>query len=308
MSRGVCLFTVMLLGLVLVGGTYEARQARPSIHAQQVADNLYMLGSDPEAQGMRTGGNTALFVTADGVVLVDTKLQGYGPDILAEVRQVTNKPVTTIINTHTHFDHSGSNAEFGNDIHSVAHENLRSAMARASCQPVTNCDAFKGENRKYLPTTTFSERMTLFSGPDQIDLYYFGRGHTDGDTFVVFREARTMHTGDMFPGKSLPFIDAENGNGGSATEFGRTLTKAIAGVSGVDTLISGHWDTPLPWSALVEYASFYNDLVSQARQSWSAGGTVEESADSYSVPEQYAEFSAVPQAVTRIVQLLSEGR
>ena len=103
MSRGVCLFTVMLLGLVLVGGTYEARQARPSIHAQQVADNLYMLGSDPETQGMRTGGNTALFVTADGVVLVDTKLQGYGPDILAEVRQVTNKPVTTIINTHTHF-------------------------------------------------------------------------------------------------------------------------------------------------------------------------------------------------------------
>ena len=87
---------------------------------------------------------------------------------------------------------------------------------------IKNCEAFTGEDRKYLPKTTFSTQRTLFNGPDQIDLYYFGRGHTDGDTFVVFRAARTMHTGDMMARKGLPFIDAANTNG-SATAPGATL-------------------------------------------------------------------------------------
>ena len=110
----------------------------------------------------------------------------------------------------------------------VVHENTLAQMSRASCESVTNCDAFKGENAKYLPKTTFSDRTSLGSGPDQIDLYYFGRGHTDGDTFVVFRNARTVHTGDMFPGQGLPFLDVNYGNG-SALEFGETLKKAVAG-------------------------------------------------------------------------------
>ena len=308
MRRSLCLVSLTLVGVILVVARDEARQPRQTIVAQQVTDNLYMLGSDPSGEGMRTGGNTALFETATGVVLVDTKLAGYGPDILAEVRKITSKPVTTIINTHTHFDHSGANTEFPDTVDYVAHENIKFHMARASCQPVTNCDAFKGANAKYLPATTFSDRMSLFSGPDQIDLYHFGRGHTDGDTFVVFKAARTMHTGDMFLGKSLPFIDAENGNGGSAIEFGRTLTKAIAGIPGVDAIITGHWDTPLAWSDFVDYRGFYTDLVAHAREGIAAGRSVDEAAGAYSVPSRYSEFSAPPQTVRTIMQYIYDGR
>ena len=216
-NRSVCLVSLTTVGLALAAGTHGAQEPRPPIEVQRITDALYMLGS-----GTTTGGNTAAFITAAGVVLVDTKLEGYGPDILAHVRRLTDKPVTTIINTHVHFDHSGSNTEFPDTVHFVAHENIRRHMARSDCQPIpTNCDDFQGENAKYLPSTTFADRLTLFAGgPDQIDLYHFGRGHTDGDTFVVFPAARTMHTGDMFQGKLLPFIDAENGNGGSAIEFG----------------------------------------------------------------------------------------
>ena len=303
MRRRLCLLLLTLLGVVLVAGTYQARQPHPAIEVHQITDTLYMLGS-----GTETGGNTALFMTATGVVLVDTKLEGYGPDILDHVRRITDKPVTTIINTHTHFDHTGSNTEFPDTVHYVAHENIRRHMARASCQPVTNCDAFKGENAKYLPATTFSDRMSLFSGPDQIDLYYFGRGHTDGDTFVVFKAARTMHTGDMFLGKWLPFIDAENGNGGSAVEFGRTLTKAIAGIPDVDTIITGHWETPLAWSDLVDYRGFYTDLVGQARRGIAAGGSVDEVAAAYATPDRYREFTAAPQSVGTIMRYVYEGR
>ena len=308
MRRSLCLVSLTLVGIVLVVARDEARQPRQTIVAQQVTDNLYMLGSDPSGEGMRTGGNTALFETATGVVLVDTKLAGYGPDILAEVRKITSKPVTTIINTHTHFDHSGANTEFPDTVDYVAHENIKFHMARDDCQPVTNCDAFKGDNAKYLPATTFSDRMSLFSGPDQIDLYHFGRGHTDGDTFVVFKAARAMHTGDMFLGKFLPFIDAENGNGGSAVEFGRTLTKAIAGIPDVDTIITGHWETPLAWSDLVDYRAFYTDLVAKAREGIAAGRSVDEAAGAYAVPSRYSEFSAPPQTVKTIMQYIYDGR
>jgi cyclase len=266
-----------------------------------------MLASDPAGEGMRTGGNTAVFVTATGVVLVDTKLAGYGQDILEQVRRITDKPVTTIINTHTHFDHTGSNTEFPATVRFVAHENTRKQLARATCEPVTNCDAFKGENAKYLPTSTFSDQMTLFSGPDQIDLYHFGRGHTDGDAFVVFRAARAMHTGDMFAAKRLPFIDAANGNG-SAVEFGATLSKAVAGVKGVDTIITGHADTPLKWQDLVDFTGFYNDLVAHAKKGQAGGHSVDDTAAAYKVPDRYKEYGAPGQTVRTIVQHIYDGR
>ena len=308
--RRLCLLPLTLLALVLVfwtSGLEAVQEPHPEIEVHRITDKLHMLGS-----GSTTGGNIALFIAERGVVLVDTKNEGYGPDIMAHVRQLTDKPVTTIIDSHVHFDHSGANTEFPDTVQFVAHENIRRHMARTDCQPIpTNCDDFQGENAKYLPATTFSDRLTLFAGsPDQIDLYYFGRGHTDGDTFIVFKAARTMHTGDMFLGKLLPFIDAENGNSGSAIEFGRTLTQAIDSVRDVDTLITGHWDTPLVWSDLVDYRGFYMDLYDQTRRGIDAGLTAEETIAAYEKAARYSEFTAAPSgtfSVPPIVNYIYRG-
>ena len=75
-----------------------------------------------------------------------------------------------------------------------------------------------------MPKRTFKDTMTLGSGNDQIDLHYFGRGHTNGDAFVVFPALRVMHAGDIFSGKNVPLLDAVNG--GSGVEIGKTLAKA----------------------------------------------------------------------------------
>ena len=109
MRRSIGLGMVTIVGVFATMTTYEARQARASLTVYEIADNLYMLANASSVQGMGGGGNTAIFVTDDGVALVDTKIKGYGQDILAEVRKITDKPVTTIINTHTHWDHTGSN-------------------------------------------------------------------------------------------------------------------------------------------------------------------------------------------------------
>ena len=308
MRRCTSLGILMLAGLLLTAATYEARQAqeRVDLEVQEVADNLYMLANAASVEGMGGGGNTAIFVMADGVALVDTKINGYGQDIIAHVAGITDKPITTVINTHTHFDHSGGNVELPATVEFVVHENTRAQMARPTCEPVTNCDAFKGDNAKYLPRTTYSERLSLYSGPDQIDLYHFGRGHTDGDTFVVFKTARTMHTGDMFQRMALPFIDVANGNG-SATEFGRTLRKAVAGVADVDTVMPGHNPTPVAWADFVDFSGFFNDVVSKAQNGKAAGRSVDEVVAAYQVPAEYSDFAAPEGALRTTVQHVYDG-
>ena len=107
MRRSVCMATLAIVGTALAVAAQEARQQRAALELHDVAENLYMLSNASSVDGMGGGGNTAIFVTDSGVVLVDTKINGYGQDILAEVRRITNQPVTTIINTHNHYDHSG---------------------------------------------------------------------------------------------------------------------------------------------------------------------------------------------------------
>ena len=142
----------------------------------KVTDNLYVI--------QQQGGNTAVFVAANGVVLVDTKNPNNGQAILTQVKSVTDKPVTHIINTHTHGDHVGSNAFFPASVEIVVQEKTAANMKRM--------DLFKTtEGARGLPDRTFGDKMTVLSGSDAIDLYYFGRAHTDGDAFVVFRNADT---------------------------------------------------------------------------------------------------------------------
>ena len=128
---------------------------------EKVKDNLYMVTGG--------GGNTAVFVTANGVVLVDTKLANWGQAIMDKVKTVTDKPVTHIINTHTHGDHVGSNEYFPASVEIVAHANVSTSMAKMP--------AFADGTKKHaFPDKTYTDKLTVLSGNDAIDLYYFGAG------------------------------------------------------------------------------------------------------------------------------------
>jgi glyoxylase-like metal-dependent hydrolase (beta-lactamase superfamily II) len=213
--------------------------------------------------------------------------------------------VIIIINTHTHNDHSGSNTEFPATVEFVAHENTKANMSKVTCQPVTNCDAFKGQNAKYLPRTVFKEKTTLLGGKDQIDLFYFGRGHTDGDAWVVFSAARAMATGDMFQLKHVPLIDSAN-NSGSAVAFNDTLQKALATIKNVDTVITGHDPVIRTWSEFREYTEFYKDFFTTVRDSLKAGKSVDDIVSGYRVPAKYKDYKAATQYVRGDVQSIYE--
>ena len=282
MKRSIVLSVLLALGGVSIAVYGQAPQG-PSAKAieatriEKVKDNLYIVtGSGAADQTAFSGGNTAVFITESGVTLVDTKLPGYGPTLLERIKTVTNKPVTRIINTHAHGDHTGGNVFFGPTVESIVHENAKRNLA---AQP-----DYAGERAKFLPTRTYADKLSIGSGNDRVDVYYFGRGHTDGDSFIVFPALRTMHVGDMFAWKALPYVDASAG--GSVVEQPKSLAKAVATVKNVDTIINGH--IPIStWNDLKEYADFTKDFVLYAEASMKAGKSVEQAAADYRVAAKY---------------------
>jgi len=301
---------VAVWGLSAGAAALQQQQQKPlNVRAiQKIRDNLYFIsGGELNERATWTGGNSMVLVGDKGVVLVDTMLPGAGREILAQIKSVTDKPVTMIINTHTHFDHTGSNTEFPATVEFVAHEGTRANLARETCQPVTNCAAFHGENAKFLPKRTFKDRLTLFSGKDQIDLYHFGRGHTDGDTFVVFPAARAMHAGDMFPRQQMPFVDFAN-SGGSAVEFGPTLQKAVAAIKNVDTVVGGHTFTPVTWNDFTTYTDFYNDFLGDAQAAGKKGTSLDEFVKGYRVADKYKGFNADGNSVRANAEAIFAGK
>jgi cyclase len=269
MKRLAVLAGLLLAGAISLMAANQQQRQLASLEIQKVKENLYLITGG--------GGNTAAFITEKGVVVVDTKLPGYGPSILEKVKSVTPKPVTMVINTHTHGDHVGSNTAFTGAVEFVAHENCKASMEQMP--------AFKAEEgKKFLPSKTYKDKLSVLEGDDKIDLYHFGPGHTSGDTLVVFTALRVVHTGDLFPGKAAPFIDTTNG--GSAIEYPDTLANAATGIQGVDTVIPGH-SAVTDWNAFREFGEYMRDMVAAVQQAKKDGKTAEQTAADLKLPEKY---------------------
>jgi cyclase len=295
MKRTVVLAIISTLSLSVIAAQDDAKV----IEVEQLEDNLYVL------RGEGGGGNTAVFVTTDGVVVVDTKNPGWGQPILAQIGELTSNPVTTLINTHSHGDHVSGNVAFPTTVEFVTHEVTKANME--AMRPYTGrteppVNVFADTNGHGLPTRTFTDRVSLGSGADQIDLYYFGRAHTGGDAWVVFPSLRTLHAGDAFLGKRVPFLDAENG--GSGVAIPDTLQMAHDTIPNVDTIITGH-STQMAWADLNEWAAFNRDFLAMVRAGRAAGQTVAEIADAWTVPTEYADFDEPNAAgVARNIQVI----
>lgn len=242
-----------ILGSIVAAGLAAAglnAQGLPGIGAtEKVSDNVYKI--------FGAGGNTTFFVRSDGVVLVDTKLANNGEAILAKVREVTDKPVTMIINTHSHPDHLGSNTEIENargSVQVVVHANTAKRMA-----------AMPSNNKV---TQSFEDRLTLGSGRDRIDLYWFGPAHTDGDAFIVIPQEKVLMMGDAMAWDMGPLIDP--GSGGSMVQTPVTLGKLVQTVKGVDKVVEGHGHVD-PWSTLQRYLAYTQKVVDVSKRGVAEG-------------------------------------
>jgi glyoxylase-like metal-dependent hydrolase (beta-lactamase superfamily II) len=301
MKRAVLLSVLVASGAFSVAiAAYQAQQPAPKVvNVEKLRDNLYMLTGG--------GGNTAVFIRSNGVVVVDTKNPGWGQPILDKIKELTNKPVTTIINTHTHGDHVSGNVEFPTTVDIVVQDNTKANMEKMA--PVTGLatqqappsNIFKEHDGVGLPKRSFKDKMTLGNGADQIDLFYFGRGHTNGDAWVLFPAIQVLHAGDIFSGKNLPLLDANNG--GSGVEIGDSLQKASDTVKNVTTIITGH-STTMNMADLREYAQFNKEFLAYVQGAMKANKSVDEAAAGWKVDPKYKGYQIQDARLKTNVQVI----
>ena len=179
-----------VLARLSLAGAMVAAMCVAYVHAQfgnapsklntvKIADDLFVIHND------FVPGNTTALVTNEGVVLVDDKFEIDFANIVAEVKKLTNQPIKYVINTHHHGDHSGGNAKMqALNVQVVASEQARENMVDGK-QPG-------------LPTMVFDHHAHIYLGGKNVELYHFGRSHTNGDVVVLFPAQRTLAAGDMF--------------------------------------------------------------------------------------------------------------
>jgi glyoxylase-like metal-dependent hydrolase (beta-lactamase superfamily II) len=234
MKRIILVTALVAVSIAVISLT--SAQQRPTMTPEQLQrvqirpvpgkDGLYVI---PGFDGNMSGGSIAVLVTGEGVIIVDNKFSDSFSDIVRQVASVTSEPIRYVLNTHHHFDHAGSNADFIPTAQVIGHENARANMIR------------NGETGA--PPLTFSQRTSVYLGDAEVQAHHFGRGHTGGDAVIYFPAQRTVHTGDLFiwgdrlDGSTLaPFIDYSNG--GSAADRTATLDGVLT--LEFDTVIPGH--------------------------------------------------------------------
>jgi cyclase len=198
----------------------QNQQAPASLALQKIKDDLYVIAL---SRGVG-GGNIAVYLTDEGVILVDDMFDRDYSAVMEKVRSLTDKPVRYVLNSHQHEDHAGGNAKMlMADAEVIAHRNVRANMVRL--------------NQPGLPRVTFSDEMDVNLGGKEVITRHYGRGHTGGDAVIYFPARKVIHTGDLFlTYPPQPFIDYANG--GSALEWTSTIDKILK--LDFDTAIPGH--------------------------------------------------------------------
>src|SRR6185312_4201162 len=210
---------VLFLLLAFVAYTQNQNQP-PKLTLNKVKDDLFEIEGD--------GGNVGVYVTSEGVILIDDKFDQDHDAIMAAVKQATPQPVKYVISTHYHADHSGGNAKMygaGVDIISTANSRKNIVEKKQGNAPPGMTPA----------RIVFTNETSVFLGGKEVRAHYYGRGHTNGDAVIYFPALRTIHTGDLMAGAS-PLVDYNGG--GSVVEWTKTLDGALK--LDFDTVIPGH--------------------------------------------------------------------
>lgn len=168
----------------------------------KVNENFYVI----RPYGM--AGNTGVFISEDGVILVDDQWSTLAGRIKKLIATVTDKKIKAIINTHYHFDHTHGNLAFGpENVPIISHDNALSRMSERQVMPTFFNVVQTAYPIKARPTMTFLDKFILTEQDEKIELIHLKNAHTDGDIIVYFKNANIYHTGDIFITYGLPHID-----------------------------------------------------------------------------------------------------
>lgn len=260
--------TMRLLYLAFFFLSYFSLQAQFDevvIKTTKITDQVYMLEG--------SGGNIALFDGPDGLLMVDDQFAPLSEKIKAAAKDISDQPITYLVNTHWHGDHTGGNENFGKEgALIIAHENVRLRKSTDQFSKAFNRTTPASPEIAW-PKITFSEDMKLHFNGDDIMLLHVHNAHTDGDSFVYWTRNNVLHMGDCFFNERFPYIDL--GSGGSVDGLIKAVEAALMIVDNKTVIIPGHGSLANRMD-LIKYFTMLKTMKSRITEAIADGKTIEE--------------------------------
>ena len=222
-----------LAALVLVASVSHAQgqtdYSKVEIKTTKLTSNFYTLEG--------AGGTIGVLAGPDGVFMVDAQFAPLSEKIAAAIRQISDRPIKFLVNTHVHGDHTGGNENFGKMGATIlARQNLRNRLERPN--PGANGQPGVPMPAAGLPVVTYDAPITIRMNGEEIRLIPAPVAHTDGDTFVKFVNANVLMTGDFY--RSIQYPNIDRANGGSLPGLIAALDAVIANADANTKVVPGH--------------------------------------------------------------------
>ncbi|RCS28448.1 MBL fold metallo-hydrolase [Polaribacter sp. WD7] len=249
-----------------------------NIESTKLSDQIYMLKG--------RGGNIGLFIGKDAVFMIDDQFAPLTPKILETIKNITTKPVSYLVNTHWHGDHTGGNENMQKEGALIlAHKNVRKRM---SVDQVIRGKTRKASPKEALPIITFTEDMMMHLNNDDILISHIHNAHTDGDALVYFTNNNVLHTGDAYFQGKFPYIDLNSG--GSIEGYIQGVKKMIVLTDDNTKVLPGHGNVSNR-AELIAYKNMLVTLKNRVQQKIDNGKTAEEIKKDIEITKEYRGYS-----------------
>ena len=282
--------------VLCIPATLRAQQPQAQFTLTPVSGQIYLLQGD--------GGNIGIMADPAGVFMIDSMYQRSAEKIRAAIKSLPGgDKVRFLVNTHYHSDHADGNLAFGPEAIIFSHENVRSILAKPQDLLGQKSNAYPPSG---LPEVTYSDKLNLYVGNEQIRLVHYPHAHSNGDTVVYFDKLRVVHMGDMFFHGMFPFMDVTNG--GDIENWVRQLDTILSSLPADVKIIPGHG----PLVGITELKAFRQMLYDSAdvvRKQMQDGKTLEQ-IKAAGLPERFAPwtkgFFTTPQWLELVYQSLKK--
>ncbi len=264
-QKGKLIFIMFFSFLIISSSSFTQQRQTPPVKLDKLSDRLFQI------LGGR-GANGGVYVGTDGVLVIDAKMTKESVDqTIEEIKKITDKPIKYLVDTHSDGDHIYGNRFFPETVTIVAHEKCREEFfhPRRDGEP---SEWNNPELAPFLPSLTYSDRMDIYLGSKKVELWYFGVGHTKGDTVVYFPEEKTAFIGDqIFMGRAQLIHSYKGGN-----SFGhvKALTKMLETLD-AEKFCSGHSD-PIDRSTVKHHIEEMKKIQAKIKSLVEQGKSLEE--------------------------------
>ncbi len=230
MKKKISFILIPLLLILFVSFSFSQDREVSPVKLKMISDRLYEILDGRGAQG-------GAYISDDGILVIDAKMDKTSVDqTIEEIRKITDKPLTYLVNTHSDGDHVYGNRYFPESVTIIAHEKCRNEFFHAG-RDGSPSEWTKPELAPFIPELTFRDKMDIYLGSKKVELWYFGVGHTTGDIVAYFPEEKTAFIGDQFFLTRPQLIHSYKG--GNSFEYVKTLTKMLKTLD-AEKFCSGH--------------------------------------------------------------------